>query len=446
MARCSETTDDNFPQPDAHLMTPIERPLTTAQRLVHFAHGALDGEGMPVFACRITGPWDEARFGVALAGLQQGHPLLRSRIVESQPSRPMLQLDPNPPAIPVTVEAASTEHCWEQAALDCCRRPVAADRAPLCRVVVLPNDSGESFDVIFAMHHAIVDGISFIALIRELIERLAGRTGPSGVEGVEFDPPARIATTRWERWRAIAQLFRTRWKHRKDRISLIREEIASPGSIVRQVWPAELTSAVISKCRTEQTTILGAALAAAMQTLAEDQNWGDATQQIHVPVNLRKSLVPPIPDEALGCFVSRINLWQTAPASQSLWNLARRCRQEIQRELDDRIPIPRDEFLGKLRLRPSMLQNVQKATLCINNLGTWNSDDASPWRLAEFSWFGYSRALGTNISLYLITIDGCLNLTWQSDCASRETLIRLGEKLTARLEQEVAAQSLVCVP
>lgn len=352
------------------LMNFAERPLTTGQKLVHFAHGALDGEGMPVFVCRISGDWNEHRFRTALAGLQQAHPLLRSRIVEPRPGRPMLQLDPNPPSIPLTVIRSKAEQDWELAAVGNCLQPVAADQTPLCRIIVLTSDLDESFDVIFVMHHAIIDGVSFLAMLRELLERLAGRTGPSGVEDVEFDQSAQFATTFWERWQALAQLFRTRWKFRRDRIGVVREEIPAPGSILRQVWPEDTTSALVQKCREERTTVLGAVLAAAMHTLTEDQDWGDATQQIHVPVNLRNAHVPPIDDDVLGCYASRINLWQPAPKSLTLWELARRYRQDIQRDLDDRLPIRRDELLANCVCVPACYETPARRR-CAST--TWGS-------------------------------------------------------------------------
>ena len=145
---------------------------------------------------------------------------------------------------------------------------------------------------------------------------------------------------------------------------LFPDEISSPGSFLHTRLSREQTSALLARCRAEQATLLGALMAIALQTLADDQQWRQATQELMVLVNLRGFYAPPLPEWVLGSYVSRMKFWYTAPESLPLWDLARRCRQDVQDDLTPGLHASQDRILRWIRVSKQMLAGGGWSTSC----------------------------------------------------------------------------------
>lgn len=414
-------------------MSFVERPLTVIERLLHAVSKSYDGDGMPVFTARCSGPWDTARFQRALDAVQARHPLLRSRIIEPRRSWPRFQLDPAAPALPLEVLDAACDIDWEQIALRHSEQPFEDARAPLCRWTVLIHPSGDGFDIVASFHHAIVDGMSMLALLREIFDQLSGQAEALSVCAEEYTFRIMQPTSWWQRLRLAGQLigkcvFQKLWPP-----TGIVPETLSPGGCLRVVWPDDLTTLFVQHCRRERTTVFGAVAAVMLQTLAEREAWGNASLQLQVPVDIRNLYTPQVDRNTLGCFAGIMDFPHTDPLSIRFWELARQCRRDVQQEMRWLMPNCWDCLMSRVEFTPQWLRPLRRMTIGVNNLGRCEDICSGPWRLEEFSWFARSRHLGACVAANTATVNGRLNLTLQADRATRESLSDLADQVTQRI-------------
>ena len=162
-------------------------PLTTLQSGMVY-HTQLDQSGTmywDAFVYEIEGPFTEAAFRGALAGLVDRHPLLRTRF-ELAAFRQPLQLvqETAEPALTVadwravpSVEQRQRLLVWR----DDLSVPFDAQRAPLFTVDVMVLDD-DRFAVGLRLYHAIADGWSLASMVTELLldyqRQLTGGGGP----------------------------------------------------------------------------------------------------------------------------------------------------------------------------------------------------------------------------------------------------------------------------
>ncbi len=418
-------------------MSVIERPLTVIERLLHAVSECYDGDGMPVFAARCSGPWSADSFHKALSAVQSRHPLLQSRVVEPRRGWPCFQLDPQAPSIPLEVLDANSGVDWEQTALRHSEQPFDVAQAPLCRFSVLPDRSGDGFHMIASFHHSIVDAVSMLALLRELFNRLAGLPAEVGVCDEEYAFRAMQPTSLWQRLRLTGQLLGKCVFQKFRPAAGIDPEASSPGGCLRVVWPESLTEDFVQRCRRERTTVFGALAAGVLQSLAEREAWGNVPNlQLQVPVDIRHLYAPRVDRTTLGCFAGIMDFPHADPLASPFWDLARRCRRNVQHEMSWRMPNCWDHLMSRVAFTPRWLKPLQRMTAGVNNLGRCETVSAGPWRLEEFSWFARSRHLGACVAVNTATVNGCLNLTLQADRASRESLQDLGDRITERIAAE----------
>jgi hypothetical protein len=111
----------------------------------------------------VTGGFDHDRFVAALRTLCERHEALRSSFDLGRFAQPT-QLVWSRVTIPLTVARTSTPDAWRAEQLT---RHIDWSRAPLFRCHVI--DRGESFDVMLAFHHAVIDGWSLARIVTELL-------------------------------------------------------------------------------------------------------------------------------------------------------------------------------------------------------------------------------------------------------------------------------------
>ncbi len=426
-------------------MSMIERPLTVIERLLHSVHQIHQGDGMPVFAVRCSGPWDDVRFRGAVDAVQARHPLLRSRIVETKRHWPRFQLDRAAALIPIDVCDKRAVDAWQQTALQAVQQPFDVRQAPLCRMAVHPLANDAGFDLTASFHHSIVDGISVLALLREIFAHMAGQPGDSRICDEEMTFRHMQPTTFWQRVRLISRLLWVQGRQLVQMSPMMSPDQDRPAGCVRIVWPKEMTTGLVRRCRREKTTVFGALAALAMQSLAEREEWRQAALQLQVPFDIRKDYANPVDRETLGCFVGILDFWHDKPLSSDFWHLARRCRRDIEYEQAWKMPNCWDHLMSAVPFSPLFFKPFRKLTLGVNNLGRCEEVGAGPWRLEEFSWFGKSQTLGASLYLNTATINGRLNLTLQGAQASQETLQEIADRLTTRMEQILESRSFTGV-
>ncbi|HXO80443.1 MAG TPA: amino acid adenylation domain-containing protein [Mycobacterium sp.] len=127
-----------------------------------------------VFRYRLAMPWREREFTDAFDRLVARHPALRSSFDLSQYSVPLQVVWPRVPRAFDAVTGADDLLVWDYLTARHAHT-YDLDRAPLYGLRAFVRDDG--VDLVFAFHHAILDGWSVANLIRELLQDYLFRLG-----------------------------------------------------------------------------------------------------------------------------------------------------------------------------------------------------------------------------------------------------------------------------
>ena len=127
-----------------------------------------------VFRYRVAMPWCEEEFTAAFDHLVARHPALRSSFDLSQYSVPVQVVWEQVPRAFDAVTGADDVLVWDYLAARRAHR-YDVDHAPLYSLRAFVRD--ESVDLVFAFHHAVLDGFSVANLIRELLQDYLFRLG-----------------------------------------------------------------------------------------------------------------------------------------------------------------------------------------------------------------------------------------------------------------------------
>lgn len=420
-------------------MPVAERPLTVIERVLHavFCHKA--GDGTPIFAVRCSGPWDEARFRAALIAVQARHPLLRARIIEPKPHWPRFQFLDDAPPIPLEIVPPTAMTEWSSIAQQHTRIVFQADRAPLARMTVQPDDDG--FDLVASFHHALLDAKSVLTLLREILAHMAGEEFDHRIctDELTFRPMRRPSA--WYLARQAFKLIQMQFRQSFTRQIIVPDEILFPGSCLRHAATSHLTTALLQQCRRERTTMYGALAAAIVQAVCEHQRWRNVPVQMMIPFDIRDGYVNPIDDQTVGCFASILDFWRQNSTAIPFWDLARQCVGEIAHERRWWMPNCWDHLMSRVAFTPAWLKPLRRMAVGINNLGRCEEVAAGAWRLEEFSWFGRSEHLGGTVTVNAATINGRLNLTLLGSRLAHSTLAEIRDALMLRLERAAGMPS-----
>lgn len=144
-------------------------PATTLQlgMLFHSLERAASPTYKDVFRYRVAMPWDETPFRLAFGRLIERHPALRSCFDLSQCSVPVQVVWPRVPQ-PFHVVTGADDVLISEYMAGRRTNCYELDRAPLYNLCAFPRDGG--VDLVFAFHHAILDGWSVANLFRELLQ------------------------------------------------------------------------------------------------------------------------------------------------------------------------------------------------------------------------------------------------------------------------------------
>lgn len=272
----------------------VRRRLSPTERLVWAA-----GEVLPVnFAvtARVTGRAHPGRIRDALAAVRRRHPLLGVRLDAPGRWQAWLTSDdvPDPGLRIVTATSPDT---WTQVVEQELQRPFDTTTGPLARFVLLDHgDSGDSFDLVCVYHHLVADVLSAAFVVRDVLDHAAAprvvrqtsgpredrpRGGPQ-ITGAQAAPPA-------------DDLLPGRRANPADLLKLARALGGPPpprpdrpaGPLTYTTWslPPEETSALLTRCRAERTTLQAALCAAFAQAYGRPI-------RIAVPADLRRILTP----------------------------------------------------------------------------------------------------------------------------------------------------------
>ncbi|MEG4030409.1 MULTISPECIES: condensation domain-containing protein [unclassified Microcoleus] len=291
----------------------------------------------------------------ALKLVQQRHPMLQVYIVESEDG--LYFQSTGITEIPVQVIYKQDENEAIKIAEKELHTKFTPGNNPLCRLTLLYSHQHQnSCEVIITFHHGIVDGISCMRFIDDLLfyyQEINEGENISQVESLEFIPPIETIVN----YNIPSQNPRENHQLANEQPSLppqlIIEHQASANERLTRMLPRmlsqEKTKTLIDKCKQEKTTVHGAMCAAML--FAAGKLLSIDTQvncSYGLPVDLRKYCEPEITGQNLGCFISALGFNQLIEPKTSFWDLARECKCRIHDSLISGVHITR-LLQGKLR-------------------------------------------------------------------------------------------------
>jgi|JFJP01.1.fsa_nt_gi Uncharacterized protein containing a NRPS condensation (elongation) domain len=291
----------------------------------------------------------------ALKLVQQRHPMLQVYIVESEDG--LYFQSPGITEIPLQVIYKQHENEAIKLAEKELHTKFTQGKNPLCRLTLLYSHQHQNTcEMIITFHHGIVDGISCMRFIDDLLfyyQQINEGENISQVESLEFIPPIETLVN----YNIPTQNPRENHQLANEQQTLppqlIIEHQASANERLTRMLPRmlsqEKTQILIDKCKQEKTTVHGAMCAAMLFAAAKLLSIDTQVNFSYgLPVNLRKYCEPEITDQNLGCFISVLGFNQLVEPNTSFWDLARECKSQIHDSLISGVHITRLQQ-GKLR-------------------------------------------------------------------------------------------------
>lgn len=293
--------------------------------------------GPDVLVASLRGPIQPDRLQSAVDAVLARHPLLRARLVDGC----WVGGDFEPGAVALTIE----ERPWREAVEAQLHQPVDPCRGPLVRVRWVPHDGGGH--LLFAAHHAVVDGHALMQVLHELLSAHEAHTAPIVRHALPASALEHARAPRWWRWIAP-------WLRRAGLIALRRVPGAAWARAVRSdPRPRTLATfaagtplgwrALRRRCTEQGVSVGGAFLAAswfaACRLLVRsgvDPLVGPAG--LETAVSLRGRTPDPIPADAVGYFVSGVRPSARVGADTSLWALAGALKRSLDRQVSLQVP------------------------------------------------------------------------------------------------------------
>lgn len=359
-------------------MTSFSRKLGFVEMWMALGHDL--GGGLIVNVVYLEGILTPDVVRQALKLVQQRHPMLQVYIVESEDGLYFQSSEIT--EIPLQVIYKQEENEAIKIAEKELHTKFTQGKNPLCRLTVLySHQNPNTCEMIITFHHGIVDGISCMRFIDDLLlycQQINDGENISQVESLDLMAP-------------IENLVNYNIPKPREKEPVTNEQPTLPPQlIIEHQAPAnerltrmlprmlsqETTKLLIDRCKQEQTTLHGAMCAAMLFAAAKLLSIDTQVNLSYgLPVNLRKYCEPEIAGENLGCFISVLGFNQLVEPNTSFWDLARECKSQIHDSLISGVPITRLQQ-GKLRnfdldtLKEIVIESIlsKEDTMARNNL------------------------------------------------------------------------------
>lgn len=324
-------------------MKSITRKLGLVEKWMELSHEL--GGGIIVNIAEIEGKLKPEIVQQALKLVQQRHAMLQVYIVETENG--MYFQSEGITEIPLQVIYQQYENEALKIAEKELHTKFPPGKTPLCRLTLLYFPENQTTcQMIITFHHGIVDGLSCMQFINDLLlysQKIADGENIPQIESLELMP----AIENLVNYDLIQETEITKTSVNEQinlKPQLIIEGKASANERFSKILPRNLsqdiTKMLISKCKQEETTVHGAICAAMLFAFT---NLLSPNEQINLayglPVNLRKYCQPEINHQNLGCFISVLGFNQLVDKNTSFWDLARKCKSKIHNSLISGIPL-----------------------------------------------------------------------------------------------------------
>jgi NRPS condensation-like uncharacterized protein len=312
----------------------VDRPLDGLETVFYL--GSQVARINAVAIAQVRGPLTAEGLRRALDAAQRRHPLLGVHVAERGAAYHFVS--EGTPPIPLRVVPRDGEQHWRREAEAELDQPMPLRQGPLVRAVLLEGRDG-THDLLVAFNHTIGDGMSAIALVRELLEVAAGQPPrealPEGPTARQANPlPVQGLRGTLTALREVVHLVRT-FRRRKPQV--LRWDARVPHAarhtrLIQHRFPPAATQALAAKAKAEGTTLTGALAAALLWALAEDVGGDAPAVACSVPANLRPQMQGVDP-AAFGYYSWGVGVVHAHRAGLRFWDSARRAKRDVDAEL-----------------------------------------------------------------------------------------------------------------
>jgi hypothetical protein len=273
-----------------------------------------------VHAAEIEGGTTVDAWRKALDQVQRSQPLFSVCIDPNRGGRPYFR-DVAGTSIPMRVLRGISANRWEtEFAKEVCE-PISGDIAPLVRTVLIHEP--DRCIVIIAAHHSIADGMSMTVVLHDLVRALAGEVIarypllPSQEEALGVTGPSAPETQTGSGSSHAAP----------GTAVAVRTPDVEPPAIESLRVDAYLTTQLVSRARTERTTVHGAIGAAVIQARRMlSPEWNRRTARILSPISTRRTAL--VGDTCAMYFGGGVVSIAAGP-QPDFWDLARHFTTEL---------------------------------------------------------------------------------------------------------------------
>jgi NRPS condensation-like uncharacterized protein len=253
---------------------------------------------------------DELRKG--LNAVQERHPLFSVSINANGYEHPMYEHDEGK-LIPLRVVQNIVT---DQIDIEMSRElatPFDWTGGPLIRVVLIEDQKKPT--IVFAVYHAISDGVSMMFVIRDLLQALNGQTLQSLAVPFSTDELLSLPINRFKNNQSKANVSgQARRKERQPQVNRIK-------------LSAQITSQLVETARKEGTTVQGALYAAFIKAARQTEiNWSNKNIRVVVPISVRNSIGA---GESSCLYINSKVISHQPDDFSAFWDLARYAKKEL---------------------------------------------------------------------------------------------------------------------
>ncbi|MCP4753353.1 MAG: hypothetical protein GY866_20880 [Proteobacteria bacterium] len=311
-------------------ITKYERKVTPMERLF-----SLSPFSIVAVVARIKGNVSESMLLNAVSKVQQRHTLLRVRIKVDNDHNPWFTSE-GVKEIPVKIVPRKSDDHWMDVYHEECRIPFEFEERPPIRFVLLQS-SLESELIVFC-HHIICDGMSLAYLGRDLMVHLGDPTRKADV----LPDPVPIDRDNLPKELSLNAVFKfainrinTKWE--KDKVFFDQEDYrnlheAYWSNNAHKMLSVELseakTSALVDRCRKEETTVNTALTTAFVGAQSIVQSEKSHRSSIGVAGSVRDNLPEPA-GEAMGFYAGVVTLKYRYNRKIDFWENSRRLHRKV---------------------------------------------------------------------------------------------------------------------